>query len=98
MGLNVERLKKQLSGSAAAIAKAVPNTRLDHITKVTFETDDGRTFTFFSARVWKLNLAGNFAYQIRGDYPDLETVLPKIPISDPGVPAKEVKSKELKTE
>jgi NACalpha-BTF3-like transcription factor len=94
MGLNVERLKKQLSGAAASIAKTVPNKRLEHITKVTFETDDGRTFTFFSARVWKLNLpgvAGSTAYQIRGEYPDLDVVLPEKPISDPGVPAQEVK-------
>jgi hypothetical protein len=41
-------------------------------------------------------VAGSTAYQIRGEYPDLDVVLPEKPISDPGVPAQEVKSEELK--
>lgn len=65
----------------------MPSKHLDHITKVTFETDDGRSFTFFRARIWKLWIPGmpkeSMTYQIRGggiegDYPDLEEVLPKV--------------------
>ena len=54
--------------------------RLEHITKVTFGTEDGRSFTFYSARVWKVDFLGNLAYQIRGEYPDLEEVLPEVPV------------------
>lgn len=57
------------------MGKMVPSKRLENITKVTFETSSGKTFTFFDARVWKLNFMGNLAYQIRGEYPDLEEML-----------------------
>jgi len=74
----------------AKIAK-MPNKRIDHITKVTFETADGRSFTFWNARVWKLWIPGqskeSMTYQIRGggiegEYPDLEEVLPAEPKSE----------------
>jgi NACalpha-BTF3-like transcription factor len=61
----------------AAMGKLPLTTkRLSQITKITFETADGRSFTMPEARIWKLNLSGNLAYQIRGNVPDLEEVLP----------------------
>ncbi len=56
----------------------VKKQHLDHITKVTFTTEDGRTFTFFSTRVWRLDFNGNLAYQILGENPDLLEVLPAV--------------------
>lgn len=61
----------------------VEKTQLDHIKNVTFETEDGRKYTFFSARVWKLDFKGNLAYQILGEFPDLEQALPKEPLVKP---------------
>lgn len=65
----------------------MPNKRLDQITKVTFETADGRSFTFWDARVWKVWIPGmakeSMTYQVRGGglegaLPDLDEVLPKL--------------------
>lgn len=72
--VDMEKIRRQM----AKVKLPVNNERLEHINKVTFETTDGRTFTFFEARVWKMDFAGNLAYQIRGEYPDLEQVLPKL--------------------
>ena len=81
-----------LKALARQAAKAqMPNKRLDHITKVTFETEDGRSFTFFNARVWQVWIPGmpekSMTYQVRGgamegQYPDLEEVLPAEPKSE----------------
>jgi NACalpha-BTF3-like transcription factor len=50
--------------------------KLDNIDKVIFVTKDGRQFAFFNPRVWRLNMAGNIAYQIRGDNPAYEEAYP----------------------
>jgi hypothetical protein len=72
-------MQGQMAKSAKSVFKLVPNKRLENITKVTFETESGKSFTLIGARVWKLNFLGNLAYQIRGEHqgevPDLEEML-----------------------
>ena len=70
----MDRLVKQAQSAMGKLP--LSSKRLNQIKKVTFETEDGRTFTFAEARVWKLDLSGNLAYQIRGNHPDLDEVLP----------------------
>jgi hypothetical protein len=71
LGVSFGKLKSQvtasMAGSKKAISKIAPQTRIDNITKVTFEDKDGKTFVLHDARVWKINFAGNLAYQVRGD-------------------------------
>jgi hypothetical protein len=78
---NPVKVNSQMKRSMKAVSNFVPTSRLENITKVTFETESGKSFTLFGARVWKLKFMGNLAYQIRGGdsldgkVPDLEDVL-----------------------
>lgn len=62
----VSRKLKQVMGKLP-----LQNTRIENIVKVVFEGADGKRFTVDNARVWKIDLAGNLAYQVQGDIPDL---------------------------
>lgn len=63
--VNIDAAQKKLKGVMKNIG--LKNERIEKITKVTFESADGKTFVVHNARVWKLDLAGNLAYQVRGD-------------------------------
>ena len=71
---NLARMQNQIKSAMDKLP--VNSKRLHQITKITFETEDGRSYVFPAARIWKINLSGNLAYQIRGNYPDLDEVLP----------------------
>jgi len=74
----------------------MPNQLIDHIKKVTFETEDGRTFTLFNTRVWKIWIPGykeSMTYQIRGESMngaviDLEEALPALNVEKSEQPEK----------
>ena len=63
--VNLDKAQRKLQGMMKGIG--LKNARIENINKVTFEGKDGKTFVVFDARVWKLDLAGNLAYQVRGD-------------------------------
>jgi NACalpha-BTF3-like transcription factor len=56
-----------VAGSKKALSKIAPQTRIENITKVTFEGKDGKTFVLDGARVWKIKALGNTVYQVHGE-------------------------------